>query len=98
MGVRRLARPVTRATNPIVSWVCDYDLSVNDQNRRRAFYREVAKLKEKLHLHGRMSSASVVFTSDKQVAQEIYKIACKYAKTANLYRAILEASKGDSHT
>jgi len=87
---------VTGAT-PIVHWIVDYDISTGNPNGRRAFYREIARLKKEFELHGKMSTDSVVFTSDRELAYEIFSIACRYAKRANLYRAILEASKGEGH-
>lgn len=70
----------------------DYDVSTVDQARRRRFYRDLARLKVRLGLQGKMSTASVVFTSDRGLAEEVFKVACQYAKTANLYRASLEVS------
>jgi len=79
-------------------WLVDYDISTVDQARRRAFYRELAKLKARLGLCGKMSSASVVWTSDRGLAEEVFKVASQYARTANLYEARLEASKEDCRT
>lgn len=49
-------------------------------------------MKERLDLHGKISTASVVVSSDRGLAEEVFKIACQYAKTANLYRASLEVA------
>ena len=64
-------------------YIVDWDLPVG--NSRRGFYRELARLRNKLGLHGSMSSMSVLITKDKDFAHQVYEIARRYARVVHMY-------------
>ena len=65
-------------------YIVDYDVPRCPQSKRRAFYRKMSKLKKEMGLFGKMSTMSVVTTTDSQMAKQIYDLARKYGN-ANLY-------------
>lgn len=65
-------------------FIVDYDIPRRPQSKRRAFYRKLMKLKEKMGLFGKMSTMSVLITADPVMAREVYRLAKEYG-SANLY-------------
>lgn len=66
-------------------YIVDYDVPREPQSKRRAFYRRLSKLKEKINLFGKMSTKSVVTTTDRALATQIYNLAKTYGGKANFY-------------
>jgi hypothetical protein len=69
-------------TKPI--YILDWDIPLGRE--RFVFYRQLAKLKKELGLHGSMSSMSVLITSDAGLAERVFQIAKQYAKRVHLYK------------
>jgi len=65
-------------------YIVDYDIPRKPQSKRRAFYRQLTKIKHKMGLLGKMSTMSVIVTPDRALAAQIYDLAKRYG-TANLY-------------
>jgi len=65
-------------------YIIDYDIPRNPQSKRRAFYRQLTKIKHKMGLLGKISTMSVLVTPDRATAMQIYDLAKKYGRT-NLY-------------
>jgi len=72
-------------------YIIDYDIPRKPQSKRRAFYRQLTKIKHKMGSLGKISTMSVLVTPDQALATQIYDLARKYGK-ANLY---LGFRKGD---
>jgi len=62
-------------------WLVDWDIP---RERRFMFYYYLRKLKRRYNII--MSSASVLVTRERSIAEKVYRLATKYGK-ANLYRA-----------
>ena len=85
--LRRRTR-VTSEGNENIFWIVDWDIPLT-RNRYR-FYRDLAKLKKELGLHGKMSSMSVLITTDGYLAHRVYELASRYASKINIYRGVKE--------
>ena len=67
-----------------IIYIVDYDIPRLPQSRIRAFYRQMAKLKARMALFGKMSTQSVVITSDRALAEQVFSLAVSYGK-GNIY-------------
>jgi len=67
-------------------YLVDWDVPREPQSHRRAFYRYLEKLKLQMDLFGRMSTKSVLVTTDQRLAEKIYRLACQFG-VANIYIA-----------
>lgn len=65
-------------------FIVDYDVPREPQSKRRAFYRKLSKIKQKMGLFGKMSTKSVLITTDKALAAQTYRLAKTYGR-ANIY-------------
>lgn len=83
IGVAKMEKDRLKKNNQHL-YIVDYDVPREPQSRRRAFYRQLSKLKEKMGLFGKISTNSVVVTTERVLATEVYNLAKTYGK-ANLY-------------
>lgn len=75
--------PLEKTDQPL--FIIDYDIPLEPQSKRRAFYRKLSKIKQKMGLFGKTSTLSVLITADRALAAQIYDLAKMYGR-ANLYR------------
>ena len=66
------------------TYILDWDIPLGRD--RFVFYRQLAKLKLELGLHGSMSSMSVLITPDEGLAERVFEIAKQYAKCVHMYK------------
>jgi len=86
-GLEKRTR-VASEGNENIFWIVDWDIPLT-RNRYR-FYRDLAKLKKELGLHGKMSSMSVLITVDGHLAHRVYELATRYASRVSIYRGVKE--------
>ncbi len=66
-------------------FIVDWDIPTKC---RRMFYYHLKKIRLKYEIQGTMSTASVMHTDDRKLAEDVFNLATKYGK-ANLYAASL---------
>jgi len=76
-------------------YVVDYDIPVQPQAERRAFYRGLHRILREHGIIADRSTQSVWVLDSREIAQEIYKLAQNYGHS-NLYTAT-RTDQGMSH-
>lgn len=68
-----------------VLFIVDYDVPREPSSKRRTFYREMTKMKKKMGLFAKMSTMSVIVTTNRALATQIYHLVKTYGGKANFY-------------
>ena len=83
----RLSEPVTAVASEETVFIIDYDMPEKPSSNRVAFYRHLSKLKQKFGYEGQ-SSASVLKTTNRELALEIHRLALSYGGRASVWQAV----------